>query len=71
MGVDEGTVAKVIWGWNLGYESNIFAVGGRTCMTQASLSDCAAVGTSHRDNPTGVVSLVGEGTDKPPCTHPW
>lgn len=70
MGVDEGTVAKVICGWNLGYESDIFAVGGRTCMTQASLSDCAAVGTSHRDNPTGIVSSVGEGIDKQSCTYP-
>jgi hypothetical protein len=41
------------------------------CMIQASFADCAAVGTSHRDNPTDTVSLVGEIIDKPWCTYPW
>jgi len=50
-GVVDGTVVRVMWGWNTGYEEGEEDVGGRMCINRDREDDCGGDGTSHSERP--------------------
>jgi hypothetical protein len=47
----DGTVVRVMWGWNSGYEEGEEDVGGRMCINRDREDDCGGDGTSHSERP--------------------